>query len=182
MAENKIMHHLRGALSDQIYGRAPIMDALTDIKANNEKAFYNRGEQNMKDKYFIDTKNGAGVTLRKDGCGVTIFSCGENGGEHSNMCYHPDALRILAKELVIAADKLEAGTLFDDEFDWKDVRPGMCFTDGDDKCWYVCKSFYDDTIRMFTNYSDCSGRTSGLDTDDLIRYPEGDADCVKGAV
>ena len=132
----------------------------------------------MKDEYIIDTKNGAKTYLTDsyDGC-VQI-----NTGPPLSHNYDHRDLRILARELAIAADKLEVGTLFDDEFDWDNAKPGMCFEERDGaQYWYVAEDFDSTGWVVVSRMGDCS-EFENLTKDSLTRHPEGDADCVKGAV
>ena len=131
----------------------------------------------MTNKYIINTKNGASIILADAGGGdVNIKPSGiVTGITSTDMLYGAYSLRILSAELLTAANKLEAGTLFEEEFDWDTVESGMGFTDVyyDRSAWYVAMDWDEKDRVVMARDSDCDEFIS-LRKSDLTRAPEHD--------
>jgi hypothetical protein len=127
-----------------------------------------------KTKYIIDTKNSAGVMLVDDGNkDVTINTCDADGCRNGLVFFSHKSLRILSAELLIAAAKLEAGTLFEEEFDWDTVKAGMAFNYEDKPVWYVAADFEEASQVVIAKSSSCETFRS-VKKSDLTRAPEHD--------
>tara|TARA_R110000850_G_scaffold86102_2_gene185609 strand:- start:84 stop:491 length:408 start_codon:yes stop_codon:yes gene_type:complete len=131
----------------------------------------------MTDKYIIDTRNYAGVMLEKSAFykNVTIAPCELNGSRNNNNVYDACDLRILSAELLTAANKLEAGTLFEEEFDWDTVESGMAFNfkSGGGICWYIGDDFEDSDLVVLAFQADCT-ECRNYGKEELTRAPERD--------